>query len=154
MIDDKLHLHKAKTVALSGLYDKANKLPSFQSNFVSLEDVLKLVQLESENHKAAAYSKLIWTDMISAVMHETPRLRIHIKLMDFRTKLFEFVQNELNSFLATPDSITSDILPRPLLIKTDVTETETETEAEASTSGYGGSASESSSEVSNTVTQS
>ena len=87
-------------------------------------------------------------------MHETPRLRIHIKLMDFRTKLFEFVQNELNSFLATPDSITSDILPRPLLIKTDVTETETETEAEASTSGYGGSASESSSEVSNTVTQS
>ena len=65
MIDDKLHLHKAKTVALSGLYDKANKLPSFQSNFVSLEDVLKLVQLESENHKAAAYSKLIWTDMIS-----------------------------------------------------------------------------------------
>ena len=65
MIDDKLHLHKAKTVALSGLYDKANKLASFQSNFVSLEDVLKLVQLESENHKAAAYSKLIWTDMIS-----------------------------------------------------------------------------------------
>ena len=69
--------------------------------------------------------------MISAVMHETPKLRIHIKLMDFRAKLFEFVQNEVNSFLATPSSITSDILPRPLLIKTDITETETdETESE------------------------
>ena len=70
--------------------------------------------------------------MISAVMHETPKLRIHIKLMDFRAKLFEFVQNEVNSFLATPSSITSDILPRPLLIKTDITETETETESEHS----------------------
>ena len=69
--------------------------------------------------------------MISAVMHETPKLRIHIKLMDFRAKMFEFLQNEVISFLATPSAITSDILPRPLLIKTDVTETETETESEA-----------------------
>ena len=89
-----------------------------------------LLLYSSDQQKAAAYSKLIWTDMISAVMHETPKLRIHIKLMDFRAKLFEFVQNEVNSFLATPSSITSDILPRPLLIKTDITETETENESE------------------------
>ena len=92
-----------------------------------------MIRLDSDSQKAAAYSKLIWTDMISAVMHETPKLRIHIKLMDFRAKMFEFLQNEVISFLATPSAITSDILPRPLLIKTDVTVTETETETESET---------------------
>ena len=46
MLDEKLHFHKAKTVALSGLYDKANKLQAFHSNYVSLEDVLKLIRLD------------------------------------------------------------------------------------------------------------
>ena len=40
MVEDKLHFHKTKTVALSGLYDKANKIPAFQSNFIRYELIL------------------------------------------------------------------------------------------------------------------
>ena len=103
-------VHKAKTVAYSGLYDKAHLL-STGVDFITLNQLMKFSRLESDQQRSSGYSNFIWTDMISAVMHETPKLRVHVKLMDFREKLMQFLENELSSYLSKPDSVRSDNSP-------------------------------------------
>merc|ERR1711899_215647 len=106
----KFMVHKAKTVAYSGLYDKAHLL-STGVDFITLNQLMKFSRLESDQQRSSGYSNFIWTDMISAVMHETPKLRVHVKLMDFRGKLMQFLENELSSYLSKPDSVRSDNSP-------------------------------------------
>ncbi len=116
----KLMLHKTKTVAFSGLYDRAPLLASY-ADFIGLEPLMKFIRLESDQRRSTGYSNLIWTDMISAILHETPKLRNHVKLVDFRDKVLSFLESELVSYLSRPDSYRSDNQPilTPQEIKLD-----------------------------------
>ena len=128
MQNGKFMVHKAKMLAFSGLYGKASILSSF-GDFISLDIMLKFLRLDSYEKRSIGYSNLIWTDMISAVMHETPKLRIHVKTIEFRRKLMTFLTEELLVYLGKPDSITSEP-PCNIKVKVDL-------EAEAETSGVG-----------------
>ena len=128
MQNGKFMLHKAKMLAFSGLYGKASILSSF-GDYISLDIMLKFLRLDSYEKRSIGYSNLIWTDMISAVMHETPKLRIHVKTIEFRRKLMQFLTEELLVYLGKPDSITSEP-PCNIKVKVDL-------DAEAETSGVG-----------------
>ena len=123
----KFTLHKAKLLAFSGLYGKSTILAA-HGDYISLDTILKFLRLDSYEKRSIGYSNLIWTDMISAVMHETPKLRIHVKTIEFRRKLMSFLQDELLAYLGTPDSITSAEPPANIKIKVDL---------DAETSGIG-----------------
>ena len=128
MQNGKFMVHKAKMLAFSGLYGKASILASF-GDYISLDIMLKFLRLDSYEKRSIGYSNLIWTDMISAVMHETPKLRIHVKTIEFRRKLMTFLTEELLVYLGKPDSIQSEP-PCNIKVKIDL-------EAEAETSGVG-----------------
>ena len=109
----KFMFEKAKTLAFSGMYDRAHILATYLEH-VSLEQLMKFSKLESEQARSSGYSNLIWTDMISAVLHETPKLRHYITLIDFRQKFMQFLEVQLVSFLAKADSVRSDNQPNIL----------------------------------------
>ena len=107
-------LHKAKTVAYSGLYDKTHLLAT-GVDFITLNQLMKFSRIESDQQRSSGYSNFIWTDMISAVMHETPKLRNHVKLMEFREKLMKHLEEEMSRYLSKPDSVRSDNSPMKIL---------------------------------------
>lgn len=119
----KFMLHKGKTIAYSELFDKAQVLASY-SDYINIEHLMRFIRLESDQKRTSGYSNLIWTDMISAVLHETPKLRNHVKLIEFRQKLLQFVEVQLVNYLSKPDSVRSDNQPQKLLsqIKPDIEE--------------------------------
>jgi hypothetical protein len=45
-----------------------------------------LLRLDGEITRASDYHKLIWKDMIHAVLHEVPKLKIHVKVIHFYSK--------------------------------------------------------------------
>ena len=107
-------LHKAKTVAYSGLYDKTHLLAT-GVDYITLNQLMKFSRIESDQQRSSGYSNFIWTDMISAVMHETPKLRNHVKLMEFREKLMKHLEEEMSRYLSKPNSVRSDNSPMKIL---------------------------------------
>ena len=49
--------------------------------YISVDTLLLLTRLDGEITRASDYHKLIWKDMIHAVLHEVPKLRIHVKVL-------------------------------------------------------------------------
>ena len=48
--------------------------------YLCVDTLLVLTRLDGEITRASDYHKLIWKNMIHAVLHEVPKLKIHVKV--------------------------------------------------------------------------
>ncbi len=92
----KLRFEKLKTLALAGLV-KPEDVHS--DALIDFDSLLNTAKLDGEIKRASDYANMIWTDMIAAVVTEGPKLRVKVKMVEFRKNLHDLLQTSVIYYL-------------------------------------------------------
>ncbi len=52
-----------------------------------MDVLMVLTKVDGGAERVTDYHKLIWKDMIQAILHEEPKLRVQVKIVEFRESL-------------------------------------------------------------------
>lgn len=52
-----------------------------------MDALMVLTKVDGGTERATDYHRLIWKDMIQAILHEEPKLRVQVKIVEFRESL-------------------------------------------------------------------
>ena len=155
---NRMYLSRHTSYAMSGLYDKAEQAHGdydifeeptapltdrgidagncFLSDggdpyaYISVDALLILMNLDGDISRAADYNKLIWKNLISAISLEAPKLKVHVKMTEFRTVLIQTLLDKYVFFLENVRGLEDTTNEDFVEIVDLVTEAETEEDLE------------------------
>ena len=99
LMDEKRPENEAKVIQDIGLSPEANFVGegSDPHAYISLSALLSLTSLH--DGKNASYRELMWTDLLSALLKETPKLKFQVKMREFRNSIVETLCASYHRFL-------------------------------------------------------
>lgn len=73
--------------------------------YISIDGLLVLMNLDGDISRAGDYNKLIWKNLLEAIGMESPKLRVHIKMTEFKKDLIQTLLAKFIHFLENAKSI-------------------------------------------------
>ncbi|XP_059090175.1 uncharacterized protein LOC131885977 [Tigriopus californicus] len=73
--------------------------------YISIDGLLVLMNLDGDISRAGDYNRLIWKNLLEAIGMESPKLRVHIKMTEFKRDLIQTLLTKFINFLENAKAI-------------------------------------------------